>query len=1453
MKTFKKLLAVVLSIMMLLSVVILPTSAEDTAAAAETTISKYISLLDLSAATLNDKKTGTPSGIANISNFYASYNIENAFTGNQEIIQNTDGSRSWKLYFDTATNTGSYLESYKKNMIAVKFAIPAEYAKMVSGIKLDYTNGVVSGGTTTGDQIFAQFGISDGTDFSAFKQTGSVDISGAGTAEGTNAVVEKQVTDLYKLPSSSLLIGKEKNKTTVTEKYTFGTEFVYVYLVMTARKCDGDEGSWATINDLGITISGTEEDFADIATTETYDLLKLDEMELGMVGTDTEFVDGVEEFIIKNNNSSSSDMTAKFAGTKEVIEENGKRALKLDLECGVPFARTVTDTQSARNRVFEGGYHSGGNGTVFMLQLKVPKNHVKLIDSIKIGVNKQTTADVVYAFGVTDGKYYSKIGNAANYYYDGTKTGYVGVNITNYKNSYVFDRASVGSYKNVTERWGDNEFTHLFLLLSADEALGYVSISEISYTITATSAEYKEYQGFITDFERKNDGVVTENAISGKMAYQWSVPAGNAYHTRTIDIGGNQNASKATGFSFWVNNPNSGGPIKLKVRLMKSDRSAAYFIGDYITIPANSNVKLTADFSNIRIDKTPTNAGASMETSGGANVALTPEQIAELDTLSVLCRTHDLDGDGTTRDVYVNLDNVKYTFDTPIPNGTVDLSAATGEGVTVTEDGKVEFAADTITIPGTELEDGTTTEDTVEGSDIVATIPVSDKFFRYADKMTLNFDNTNTSAVKYKVTLHGTNDSGAEAHWKWGYKDWTRSLDASVTDSSVELPMGGHASAFNNNTIHEGTKDTSTCAYCNPSTQDGWGGSSGHANNPPSAAEKDSITYIQIRVFENLGTDAKVVLNSITVSYSGNNISANVVSGAETGTVNLEATKGVEGDTVGFFVTPADMNYVKNIEVVDSKGNAIAYGLSKEYNFENYYVFKMPADNAVVKAEFESISGTVESTAEYDNTTDTVKFNYIVPVSGGKAYNAERDTFQAFNNYGVIITSEEALNKYGIDFESLTPEMVAELKESGHHVANYIAVIDSETDKVTESAFSYEFAIDIEDITIRARRAPLLVKNYVNFVDAEGVAAPYYDASTDTIDARVYGDYLQTEFNAYYGINVSQVAQGDIDVTNKKVAMALTPEFWQTIQSKGFDHVRLPVKIANYVDENGELIEEQMQKIETMVDYALEAGLCVVFDVHGYKEINGNFEANEAGLISAWEKLSDRYAHLPLSVAFELINEPRFDAVTTTEEVVDETTGETTTVVKNPDPMTLEDLMDMQQVILNDIRATVGNETRLVVLSTGINQAHYLDDIMDHEIFNDEYLMMDIHDYSPMAFTNSGIDWNDSYFNEDGTLKYPAGVTEYSLTGIQANVDRCIAFTEATGVPCWFGEYGAYKPDAQAEYEYIAGVNNILDEAGIGRSMWELWTSWGPYNVTKDEWDEDLINAIFNPADYLPA
>ena len=1435
MKTFKKLLAVVLSVIMLLSVVVIPASAEDAAATAETTISKYISLLDLSETTLNNKKTGTPSGIANISNFYAANNIENAFKGNQEIIKNADGSRSWKLYFDTETATGSYLESYKKNMIAVKFAIPAEYANMVSAIKLDYTNGVVDGGVTTGDQIFAQFGISDGTDFSAFKQTGSVDISGAGTAEGINAVVEKQVTDLYKLPGSSLLIGKEKNKTTVTEKYTFGTEFAYVYLVMTARKCDGSEGSWATINDIGITITGTEDDLANIATTETYDLLKLDEMELGMVGTDTEFVKGVEEFKI-HNPGNGKDYTGAYAGTKEVVEDaSGKRALKLDLECGVPFARTATDEQSTRNRIFEGGYHIGGNGTVFMLRAKIPYEHMHLIDSIKIGVDKQTTADVVYAFGITDGKYYSKFGNTSNYYFDGTVTGDISTNLEKLENARVFEGGTVGTHKNDDKvRWGNKEFTYLYVLLSADEAVGYVNINELSYTITATGAEYKKYEGFITEFENRNTGVVTDNAITGEMAYQWSVPAGNAYHTRTITIGGNKNAAKATGYSFWVNNPNSGGEISLKVRIMKADKSVSYFICDYFKVPANSSKRITVDFSHIRIDKKPTDAGASMETAGGDYVALTPEQIAELDTMTVLCRTHNLDGDTTTRDVYVNLDNVKYTFDAPLADATVDLSAATGEGVIVTEDGKLEFAADTITIPGTELEDGTVTEDVTKGSDIIATIPVKDKFFRYGDKLTLNFDNNNTSAVKYKVTLHGTNDSGAEAHWKWGYKDWTRSLNASVTDSAVSLPLSGHTNKYNNNTIHEGTKDTSVCANCNPSTQTGWGGSSGHANNPPSATEKDSITYIQIRVFDNLGSGEKVVLNSISLSYAGNTVTSNVVSGAETGTVNLEKSLAVAGDDIGFFIAPAEMYYVKNIEVVDSKGNVIEYSLNKDYNFDNYYVFKMPSDNVSVKAEFEAITSTVESTVKYDNANDTVKFDYIIPVSGGKAYNANLDAFQSFNNYGVIITSEEALNKYGIDFESLTPEMVAELKASGHHVANYIAVIDSEIDKVNESGFSYEFSIDIENISIRARRAPLLVKNYINFVDGEGVAIPYYDASTDTIDARVYGEYLQTEFNAYYGINVSQVAQGTIDPTNAKVAMALTPEFWQTLQGKGFDHVRFPVDIGEYVDENGVLIEEQMVKIDTMVDNALKAGLCLVFDVHGYNDIKTNFAANRAGFVDTWNQLAERYAHLPLSVAFELINEPRFDK-------------------EGEDPMTLEGTMDVQAEILEDIRAVKGNETRLVILSTGINQAHYLDDIKNLEIFNDGYLMMDIHDYSPMTFTNSGIDWNDSYFNEDGTLKYPAGETEYSLEGIQANVDRCIAFTEATGVPCWFGEYGAYKPDAQAEYEYIAGINNILDEAGIGRSMWELWTSWGPYNATKDEWDENLINAIFNPADYLPA
>lgn len=1396
MKTCKKLLAVLLSVLLLVGVVIMPTSAESTTtstvATAETTVSKYISLLDLSAVAVGVKATEVPDGIPNIQGMVNAdaKNITNGFSGNQEIIENEDGSRSWKLHFDTPMTGGGYLNSYNGNMFAMKFLIPTKYVTYITAINCDITNGV-----DAADRLYLQFGISDGTTFSAFAAKGQSDSITYGNATKDVAVkYDKNITDLYKQESSTLA-SEHKN---LTEMWTLGSEFTYVYAIMAVRGNAGTEGGFALINDIGITISGTQAELNAIPETTTYNLLDLSDCELGAL---TDYPAGISEF--KAVNSKGVETYGAYKGTKEVVKKaDGSKALKLDLTTAT-FTRSAEAGTADSYRLFQGGYHTGN---VYSIKLKVPSNHIHLIDNITFKYDNQTTAEVVYSFGVSYGDTFSKNGTNRNNLTASDTTGVITTERVPADLTAIGVSYAVGTYNSGTySKWGTDEFDSLYLMISASASEGYITIDEISYTITASQAEYDQYKGFITGYEAPGE-TETELAASGTRVKNVYTGSDGFATQRWSVLQKNTNLADATGLNFWVINPTEK-TTTYKIALKGADGSS-YVISDSYKIAAGASKLIKIDFASVYEDTNPSSPGSY---SKGDLVTLAPEQIADLTTLTLMCRQALLN-------IYV--DDIKLVFETSKDAAAVDLTGATGASE-VTEDGKIKFYS------------------SAEGSDLTARIEVPTGFFTSADKMTLNFDAD--VAAKYSATVVGTNDNGATAHWKWGYKDWTADpLTAGAVGYAYSLNFAGHKDSFTRQTIHEGIGEgRGDCKACTPSAQEGWNGSSGHANNPPTPAEKTKITTILIRVFENVGEDTQAItLNSITVSYAGNTITSTVSTDdasleIETGDVVLDKAKVFTGDTAGFTVEAADMYYPSAVEVVDNYGNAVPVTLTASTTSGDYYTFTMPLANVTITAAFESLAGTIMHDTNYVDGDD-VQIDFEIPVRAGKVYNVTDDGFQTLDSYGIIVTSEEALAKYGKTVDDLTVDFVKEIKESGHHLGNYIYLLEGADAIKNESASLIDFSVKFTDITIRARRAPFTMVTYANFTDEGANTAT--EINGNSIDGMVYGDYFQSEFYAYNGINYSRVCNDVPALAETNAVFELAT--WVDIREHGFDHVRLPVKIASSVDENGIVSEESFQKLDKIIENALYAGVSLVVDLHGYKEICTDYGSVKDEFIGVWDQFAERYAHLPLSVVFELLNEPSTDNYTYSEVGFDEE-GNAYDIIYNPDPMDDTELMDLQETLISNIRGVKGNEDRKLVIGTHVNMVSKIDTI-SKSILATENLIFDVHYYAPMKFTHSGATWKT---NSDGSLMYPAGETDYSTDSMDSALSAMSEFrTNYPNIDVWVGEWGAYAPEATAKLNYIADFTAYADSYEIGRCMWEYGTSWGPYSGST--WRADILEAM---------
>lgn len=1353
----KKIVSLILVFSIIIGLVSV-TAQADVVITKDVPIEKYMSLLDLSSIPVGTTCTsGIPEGLKEIgiNPFTTNWAHKHGFDGIQSIVANEDGSKSWKLEFTTAFPSGGWMNNFS-NEFTVSFAVPTEYAKRIRSISIDVDY-------SSTKNLGYHFGVYDGTYASFMKDSGDTFDGNFSTSEGaggTKMAFDYRILNLRKIEKNLVFQSKTASDTAV--HWAEGDEITHIYLTMVSRNCDGTEGGYALINDIGFTYYDTE---TEVVGTEgedrSFKLLDLSDYEDGKLFT---LPSGVSEF-----KPSTSD---SFSDIEEVITDvNGDKALKLDFSNSA-----VTYNSDATDCIIGGGYSN-----VYGLKFKIPTNHLPLIEYFNFKYEKQSDNEIIYNFGVTDGVSLSKEGKEGNFVIPADFKG-EDYFITYTEMLNLVDENAAGSYGGGDETWESREFTDVFLWLtikpekSEEKADGYFIINDISYSFFATDAQIEENKGFITGFENKN-GVETTYATGGNRALE--INSGSGKTVYKVEINNNKNLKESTGISFWVYNPTTT-TANFKVCL-KGKGTVSYVANDSYSIPAGEKKKIYIDFSAVYRDKAPSNTSGFTQ---GVAVSLSKAQVGALSSITLLCREKNLT---------LYADDFWFTFvKAHATTATLPLNKATGEGLKV-NDGKLVF------------------DSSKEGSMITATIPVENFEFDAAKDLTLNF--TSDVVAEYYVKLYGTNDEGNAAHWRWGFTKRSGDKIPVSEDYTYKFSMAGYNAQYNRNNIHEAEGDS--CWICWSDT------SSGHNNNPPSSFEKGTVHTIEIRVFNNVGTeDQAVILNSVTITYEPNSVTLNQ---AENGTVSVNKTSAYAGDIIDFTAVPKDGYYLKRLKTTYENGIEIATINKRDgSNISNLYSCEMPHANLVVTPEFEKISETGMYSVDYSGDNAIIK--YSIPLKDRKAYSTSAGKYEAIDDFAVMFVAQGALDKYGFKAEELTYEKISELTEKGHHIVNYIYRVDmSKGKKWVNGRDGIEVVVNIEEISVYARRASLAIMVFADF--ANDSVADFESIAYKSIDKYYYGDDLEETFDMVRGINYDQVMQGNLPTIDPNTHRVFKVETWQDIKAHGFDHVRLPVNLNKSTDLYGNINEKHLDKLEMLVETILRSGMRVVIDLHGFKDFNTNFVVTRPEFLYVWEQLSERFAHLPLSAAFQLINEPRFQDKS------------------GPDVVTRKEIMSIQEEAIDIIRPIEGNEKRYIAFSTQINMSNDAEmNSITQKILDTEYLIWDVHYYGPMSFTHSGNDWSSD--------PYPAGATEWSDSGNKNTIVKLANFEkEHPNIIVWLGEWGAFNPDYTEKMKYYTSITSYAKEYGISWAIWDFASSWGPYNLTNG-WKNDFLTAM-GMAEYI--
>ncbi len=301
------------------------------------------------------------------------------------------------------------------------------------------------------------------------------------------------------------------------------------------------------------------------------------------------------------------------------------------------------------------------------------------------------------------------------------------------------------------------------------------------------------------------------------------------------------------------------------------------------------------------------------------------------------------------------------------------------------------------------------------------------------------------------------------------------------------------------------------------------------------------------------------------------------------------------------------------------------------------------------------------------------------------------------------------------------------------------------------------------------------------------------------------------------------------------------------IQKAGFDHVRLPIGWQNYTGPapDYQLEEEIFGKVDFLVHEAIQHKLAAIVNVHHFDDFTTDPAAHKARLLAIWDQISRRYAKLPDTVAFELLNEPK-DAATTT--------------VLNP----------IYAELISRIRQT--NPTRPIFLGPGLwNRVSELNSLQLPPA--EQNVIVTVHSYDPFEFTHQGASWSSPEVRNLKGIRFPGPpetplaipkglpqhledwLTQYNTLPAAQNPCSPRVMQELAGEarewsvyfgrPVHVGEFGAYiAGDDVSRVNYCRAYRRAIETNGLGWALWD-WSAGFRY------WDKDRQQAVPGMRDAL--
>lgn len=283
------------------------------------------------------------------------------------------------------------------------------------------------------------------------------------------------------------------------------------------------------------------------------------------------------------------------------------------------------------------------------------------------------------------------------------------------------------------------------------------------------------------------------------------------------------------------------------------------------------------------------------------------------------------------------------------------------------------------------------------------------------------------------------------------------------------------------------------------------------------------------------------------------------------------------------------------------------------------------------------------------------------------------------------------------------------------------------------------------------------------------------------------------------------------DVTSQETSWGnpvVTRELIHAVKEAGFSTIRIPVTWYKHIDDDGAytIDEEFMNRVKTIVDYAIGEGLFVILNLHHEAWVNDSklstrYEAIGKELAAVWMQIADAFAEYDQRLIFEGMNEPRMAG---------------TDLEWSGNEEGCAAINYLNQIFTNVIRSSgkgYNNERCLMIPGYAASDSYKVMDAISLPTYNGavvKNLIISVHCYSPNAFC-----LNDTMKDFDTSDSACVGEIDTIFSDIQK------VFLD-NGIPVVIGETSATAKNntaAREKWAYYMGAKSAA--YGVPLVIWD--------------------------------